>query len=139
MVSAGALRRLDAATRELFGSIFDVPVRNLEVWDRLNQTRHVVGIAGNDSHQNVGVTVLGAEGGRLEVLDALAKSNPIIRVLRNEKNMGTNATMNRGLEEARGDYVLYTSADDEVSCSDGVQDVVPIRVDQGNVRGHHIR
>jgi hypothetical protein len=60
--------------RELFGSIFDVPTRNLEVWDRLNQTRRVVGIAGNDSHQNVGVTVLGAEGGRLEALDALGKS-----------------------------------------------------------------
>jgi hypothetical protein len=28
--------------------------------------------------------------------------------------MGMNPTMNRGLEEARGDHVLYTSADDEV-------------------------
>ena len=50
----------------------------------------------------------------LQVLDSLAKQHPIIRVLRNERNIGTNPTMNRGLEEARGDYVLYTSADDEV-------------------------
>jgi hypothetical protein len=59
--------------RELFASIFDPPAANLAVWDRLNRTRRVVGIAGNDSHQNVGVTVFGAEGGRLEVIDALGK------------------------------------------------------------------
>src|SRR5262249_55434353 len=30
--------------RELFASIFDPPTANLAVWDRLNRTRHVVGI-----------------------------------------------------------------------------------------------
>src|SRR5262249_39796394 len=60
--------------RELFASIFDVPTQNLAVWDRLNRSRHVVGIAGNDSHQNVGVTVLGAEEGQLQVVDALGKT-----------------------------------------------------------------
>jgi hypothetical protein len=59
--------------REVFASIFDPPVENLAVWDRLNRTRHVVGIAGNDAHQNVGVTVLGGEDGTLEVVDALGK------------------------------------------------------------------
>src|SRR5262249_15535277 len=44
------------------------------VWDRLNRTRHVVGMAGNDSHQNVGVTVRGGEDDRLEVVDALGKT-----------------------------------------------------------------
>jgi hypothetical protein len=60
--------------RELFASIFDPPTANLAVWDRLSRTRHVVGIAGNDSHQNVGVTVLGGEDGRLDVVDALGKT-----------------------------------------------------------------
>lgn len=50
----------------------------------------------------------------LEVLEDMASKNPIIRIIRNQKNLGMNPTMNRGLEEARGDYVLYTSADDEV-------------------------
>jgi hypothetical protein len=59
--------------RELFASIFDPPAANLAVWDRLNRTRRVVGIAGNDSHQNVGVTVFGGEAGHLEVVDALGK------------------------------------------------------------------
>ncbi len=69
--------------RELFASIFDPPIANLSVWDRLNRTRHVVGIAGNDSHQNVGVTVKGGEDGRLDVVDALGKllANPRARDL----------------------------------------------------------
>jgi glycosyltransferase involved in cell wall biosynthesis len=50
----------------------------------------------------------------LEVLEAMARQHPIIRIIRNERNIGMNANMNLGLEAARGDYVLYTSADDEV-------------------------
>jgi hypothetical protein len=60
--------------RELFASIFHIPTGNLAVWDRLNRTRHVVGIAGNDSHQNVGVTIRGGDEGHLEVVDALGKT-----------------------------------------------------------------
>src|SRR5262249_1689145 len=50
----------------------------------------------------------------LEVLDSLAKKHPLIRVLRNEQNMGCNASMNRAMDQARGDYVLFTAADDEI-------------------------
>ncbi len=50
----------------------------------------------------------------LEVLNALAAQHPIVRVLRNERNMGVNASMNRAMEQARGDYVLFTAADDEI-------------------------
>jgi hypothetical protein len=78
---AGGLTRwlglMEAARRypaELFASIFHPPVANLAVWDRLNRTRQVVGIAGNDSHQNVGVTVRGADDGQVEVVDALGKT-----------------------------------------------------------------
>jgi hypothetical protein len=77
--SSGLARWLglfEAAQRypaELFATIFHPPSANLAVWDRLNRSRHVVGIAGNDSHQNVGVTVRGGEGDRLEVVDALGE------------------------------------------------------------------
>src|SRR5258708_5896863 len=50
----------------------------------------------------------------LEVLKDLASKHPLIRVLPNEKNMGVNASMNRGMAQTRGDYVLFTAADDEV-------------------------
>lgn len=50
----------------------------------------------------------------LEVLEALAAQHPIIRVLRNDRNLGCNATMNRTIELAKGDYVLFTAADDEI-------------------------
>ena len=35
--------------------IFDAPKAQLARWDELNKTRHITGIAANDSHQNVGV------------------------------------------------------------------------------------
>jgi hypothetical protein len=59
--------------REAFASMFDVPEANLARWDALNAERRVVGIAGNDSHNNVGAIVRGAEGGRLEDHDVLGK------------------------------------------------------------------
>jgi glycosyltransferase involved in cell wall biosynthesis len=50
----------------------------------------------------------------IEVMEQLAREHPLIRVVRNEKNMGCNATMNRGMELAKCDYVIFTAADDEV-------------------------
>ena len=50
----------------------------------------------------------------LEVLRSFAERHPIIRVHPNERNMGTNLSVNRGLELARGDYVGFPAADDEV-------------------------
>jgi hypothetical protein len=59
--------------REAFASIFDVPTGNLNRWDQLNGERKIVGIAANDSHNNVGVIVQGGENGRLDVYDVLGK------------------------------------------------------------------
>ncbi len=50
----------------------------------------------------------------LEVLESFARKHPIVRVCPNERNLGVNASMNRGLNLATGDYVLFPGADDEV-------------------------
>ncbi len=50
----------------------------------------------------------------LEVLRSFAERHPIIHVHPNERNVGTNLTVNRGLELAQGDYVGFPAADDEV-------------------------
>lgn len=50
----------------------------------------------------------------LEVLDALATRDPIVRVIRNESNAGTIATQNRGIASARGEYIFLGGADDTV-------------------------
>jgi glycosyltransferase involved in cell wall biosynthesis len=44
----------------------------------------------------------------------LARKHPLVRVLPNEKNLGCNASMNRAMAQAKGDWVLFTAADDEV-------------------------
>jgi hypothetical protein len=65
--------------REAFASIFDVPVGNLANWDRLSETRKVVGIAANDSHNNVGFILQATENGMLEVWDVLGKKISEVR------------------------------------------------------------
>lgn len=49
-----------------------------------------------------------------EVLDRYARAHPIVRVERNEQNRGVVYGLNRGLELARGEYVCFPAADDEV-------------------------
>ncbi len=50
----------------------------------------------------------------LQVLEAYARKSPLIRVHRNERNLGVVPTMNRGLSLARGDHVCFPAADDRV-------------------------
>lgn len=71
------IQTLKQYPREAFGAIFDEQAAVLSRWDRLNQQylssgRRVVGIAANDSHQNVGVSVESTVEG-LSVKDGLGK------------------------------------------------------------------
>jgi hypothetical protein len=46
------------------------------------------------------------------VIEAALHGHPNARLLRNATNRGTIATLNRGIEEARSDFVLLAAADD---------------------------
>jgi glycosyltransferase involved in cell wall biosynthesis len=46
------------------------------------------------------------------LLEELARQHPILRVIRNEKNLGINDSNNAGLRQASGEYVILTAADD---------------------------
>jgi glycosyltransferase involved in cell wall biosynthesis len=46
------------------------------------------------------------------VIEAALHGHPNARLLRNETNRGTVATLNRGINEASGDFVLLAAADD---------------------------
>jgi glycosyltransferase involved in cell wall biosynthesis len=49
-----------------------------------------------------------------EVLSQFAQESPLIRFYKNEKNQGVVYNLNRGTELARGDYVIFPAADDEI-------------------------
>ncbi len=50
----------------------------------------------------------------LAVLAALEGRHPSLRVIRHERNLGTISALNRGLGEARGQYIYLGAADDQV-------------------------
>jgi glycosyltransferase involved in cell wall biosynthesis len=48
----------------------------------------------------------------LDVVNQLLPTCPHVRLLENGRNLGVTATLNRGLREARGDFVVLCSAND---------------------------
>ena len=48
------------------------------------------------------------------VIKRLATSCPAIRLLRNEHNLGTVPSLNRGISESQGKYIYFAAADDLV-------------------------
>jgi glycosyltransferase involved in cell wall biosynthesis len=56
----------------------------------------------------------GSTDNSVEVIGAFAARAPSIRLLLNGRNQGVIATLQRGLDAARGDYVYFAAADDLV-------------------------
>jgi glycosyltransferase involved in cell wall biosynthesis len=56
----------------------------------------------------------GSTDDSVEIIQNLASENPVIKFYRNEKNSGVCFTINRGIDLARGDYVFFSAADDEI-------------------------
>ena len=55
----------------------------------------------------------GSTDGSAGLCDELADSDPRIRVI-HQKNSGVSAARNAGIQEACGEYVLFTDSDDYV-------------------------
>ncbi len=49
------------------------------------------------------------------VVEDFIATHSYVRLVQQEKNLGVNATFNRGMEEATGDYIYFFSADDHVT------------------------
>jgi glycosyltransferase involved in cell wall biosynthesis len=56
----------------------------------------------------------GSTDDSVRVIDGIAARAPTIRVLYSDKNVGVIATLQRGLEAARGKYVYFAASDDWV-------------------------
>jgi glycosyltransferase involved in cell wall biosynthesis len=57
----------------------------------------------------------GSTDDSVEVIGRFAKDDPIVRLVRNERNLGVIATVIRALKECQGDFVTGVAADDVVA------------------------
>jgi glycosyltransferase involved in cell wall biosynthesis len=57
----------------------------------------------------------GSTDDSVEVIGRFAKDDPIVRLIRHERNLGVIAACNRGVKECRGDFVTTVAADDVVA------------------------
>lgn len=49
------------------------------------------------------------------IIEAAIRNVPYARLIRNGKNMGIEATLNRGIDEAKGEFIFFVAADDQYS------------------------
>ena len=54
----------------------------------------------------------GSTDNSLEVIERYCAAHPALRLVKHTPNQGVIAVMNRGLREARSDYILFAAADD---------------------------
>ena len=48
----------------------------------------------------------------MAIIEEIAAANPTVRLIRNKQRLGVVPNLNKGLSEARGDYVSFPAADD---------------------------
>ena len=68
----------------------------------------------------------GSTDGSEAILTEYAAKDPRVRVLRQPENLGQGAARNRGLENAKGEYVYFTDADDELASADALRKLVDV-------------
>lgn len=56
----------------------------------------------------------GSKDGSVEIIEEFARNHPQVRLLRNDGNRGMQFTINRLLQESKGDYLVCAAADDEL-------------------------
>ena len=66
----------------------------------------------------------GSTDGSAEIVEEYAAKDPRVRVLRQSENLGQGAARNRGLEGARGEYIYFMDADDELAFDDALERLV---------------
>lgn len=70
----------------------------------------------DQSYQAAEIIIIddGSTDNSWEILERFARNEPLIRLIRNERNMGIFHNLNRLLELASGDYLISVSSDDRI-------------------------
>ncbi len=86
-----------------------IPVHNAEAF-----VEETAASVLNQTYRNLELLLVedGSTDGSWEVLKRLAERDPRIRILQMEHPSGAAKTRNKGIKEAKGDYLAYLDADD---------------------------
>jgi glycosyltransferase involved in cell wall biosynthesis len=70
----------------------------------------------NQTHKNIEIVIVDdcSTDGSLELCRELYGSDERVRIFKQEKNGGPGAARNRGISEARGEYIAFIDSDDEM-------------------------
>ncbi len=71
----------------------------------------------SDSSENIEFLLIddASTDGSLSILENASKNDSRVRILKNSSNLGVSSTRNRGICEAKGEYIGFFDADDIVS------------------------
>jgi len=75
-----------------------------------------------------------------DICDAYANQNKFIKVIHHKKNFGVSASRNRGIREARGQYIIFLDSDDCLydGCLDGVAKLIEQKRDVDIIIGKYV-
>jgi dolichyl-phosphate beta-glucosyltransferase len=88
-----------------------IPAYNEEARIGLTLSRTIQFLRARGLSHEVLVVDDGSSDGTVNVVEGVAQGSPDIRVVRQPRNRGKGAAVRRGVEEARGEYILFMDAD----------------------------
>jgi glycosyltransferase involved in cell wall biosynthesis len=97
---------MDKNVNEIFVSVL-LPAFNAE-----KHLRTAVESILSQTHRNFELLIINDGSGDQTEKIILSFADPRIRYIRNEKNIGLIASLNKGLEESKGEYIVRMDADD---------------------------
>ena len=66
----------------------------------------------------------------MKQVEVWAAEDNRVRIIRNQKNIGSGRSRNRGIEEARGEYLSFVDPDDRVADDFDIVKVLPAKIIQ---------
>lgn len=84
----------------------------ITAYNRVGLVARAVESAARQTYKNIEIVVVddASQDNTVEVLESL--NNPLVRIIKNAKNLGASGAKNIGVENAKGEYIAFLDSDD---------------------------